>query len=114
MATIKRFEDIHSWQKARELNNKIGALIDGGRFKRNYKLIVQIERSAGSIMDNIAEDLSEVVIGNLYNFFMCRKDQQENSGRNYIGRLIDIISMKVNLMNYTIKLQKLLYSSKNL
>ena len=25
------------------------------RFKRNYKLIDQIERSAGSIMDNIAE-----------------------------------------------------------
>lgn len=55
VATIKRLEEIHSWQKARELNNKIGGLIDGGRFKRNYKLIDQIERSAGSIMDNIAE-----------------------------------------------------------
>ena len=30
MATIKRFEEILSWQKARELNKKIGALIDGG------------------------------------------------------------------------------------
>src|SRR4030095_1095000 len=55
MATIKRFEEILSWQKARELNKKIGELIDGGRFKRNYKLIDQIERSSGSIMDNIAE-----------------------------------------------------------
>jgi len=55
MATFKKFEEIVSWQKARELNNEIGALIDSGNFKSNYRLINQIEGSAGSIMDNIAE-----------------------------------------------------------
>jgi len=55
MATIKRFEDILSWQKARVLNEKIGALIDNGVFKHNYRLIGQMEGSAGSIMDNISE-----------------------------------------------------------
>jgi four helix bundle protein len=55
MATIKRFEDILCWQKARELNKKIGVMIDAGRFKHSYRLISQIEGSAGSIMDNIAE-----------------------------------------------------------
>lgn len=55
MSTIKSFEDILSWQKARELNKKIGCMIDGGRFKQNFRLINQIEGSAGSIMDNIAE-----------------------------------------------------------
>jgi four helix bundle protein len=55
MATIKRFEEIISWQKARELNNIIGKYIDAGKFKNSYKLINQIEGSAGSIMDNIAE-----------------------------------------------------------
>lgn len=55
MATIKRFEDILSWQKARELNKMLGSLIDSGKFKRSYKLIDQIESSCGSIMDNIAE-----------------------------------------------------------
>ena len=55
MATIKRFEDILSWQKARELNKFIGDLIDKGKFKHSYKLIDQIESSSGSIMDNIAE-----------------------------------------------------------
>jgi len=55
MASFKKFEDIMAWQKARELNRKIGKLIDEGRFKRNYRLIDQIEGSAGSIMDNIAE-----------------------------------------------------------
>lgn len=55
MATFKKFEEIVSWQKARELNYKIGSLIDSGVFKSNYRLINQIEGSAGSIMDNIAE-----------------------------------------------------------
>jgi four helix bundle protein len=55
MATIKSFEDILAWQRARELNKVIGSYIDEGRFKKNFGLIDQIERSAGSIMDNIAE-----------------------------------------------------------
>lgn len=55
MATIKRFEDIVSWQKARTLNALLGKHIDADRFKKSYKLISQIEGSAGSIMDNIAE-----------------------------------------------------------
>lgn len=55
MATFKRFEEIVSWQKARELNKTLGKHIDAGKFKRSYKLISQIEGSAGSIMDNIAE-----------------------------------------------------------
>jgi four helix bundle protein len=55
MATFKTFEEIQSWQKARALNDLIGKLIDSGRFERNFSLISQIERSAGSIMDNIAE-----------------------------------------------------------
>lgn len=55
MAKMERFEDIVSWKEARVLNKIIGDLIDGGRFKHNYRLINQIEGSAGSIMDNIAE-----------------------------------------------------------
>ena len=55
MASFKRFEEILSWQKARELNAIIGKYIDENRFSRNYRLISQIEGSAGSIMDNIAE-----------------------------------------------------------
>ena len=55
MATIKKFEEIFAWQKARELNKLIGSYIDTGRFKNNFRLIGQIEGSTGSIMDNIAE-----------------------------------------------------------
>lgn len=55
MATIERFEEIISWKEARVLNKAVGKLIDEERFKKNYRLIGQIEGSAGSIMDNIAE-----------------------------------------------------------
>lgn len=55
MSTFKKFEEIVSWQKARELNKTLGKYIDEGRFNKSYKLISQIEGSAGSIMDNIAE-----------------------------------------------------------
>lgn len=55
MATIKKFEDILSWKEARELNRLMGKIIDSGKLKNNYRLINQIEGSAGSLMDNIAE-----------------------------------------------------------
>lgn len=55
MSKIEKFEDIISWQEARKLNKILGDLIDNGRFKQSYRLINQIEGSAGSVMDNIAE-----------------------------------------------------------
>jgi len=55
MSTINSFEDILAWQKAWELSRIIGSYIDEGRFKKNFSLLDQIERSSGSIMDNIAE-----------------------------------------------------------
>jgi four helix bundle protein len=55
MATIKQFEDIEAWKLSRELCEKIGVIIDKDLFKKNYRLISQIEGSSGSIMDNIAE-----------------------------------------------------------
>ena len=55
MGTIKRFEDIECWQLARELNKNIYPLLVSLNDKRNYALNGQMDRSAGSIMDNIAE-----------------------------------------------------------
>ena len=51
----KQFEDIEAWKLSRELCEKIGVIIDNDLFKKNYRLISQIEGSSGSIMDNIAE-----------------------------------------------------------
>jgi len=55
MATIKSFEDIESWKKAREVCRILGEIIDAGKFMKSYRLIHQIEGSSGSVMDNIAK-----------------------------------------------------------
>ena len=55
MATIRTFEDIESWKITREICTVIGKHIDEGKFKKNFRLIDQMEGSSGSIMDNIAE-----------------------------------------------------------
>ncbi len=55
MATIKRFEDLDAWKKARELSKKIFELTDKGSFKQDFALINQINSSSCSVMDNIAE-----------------------------------------------------------
>jgi four helix bundle protein len=55
MATIRRFEDIEAWQKARELVKAIYALTSCGSFNHDFGLRDQIRRAAASIMLNIAE-----------------------------------------------------------
>lgn len=55
MATIQTFEDLQVWQKSRCLCKEIYSLTLGGDFARDYALKDQINRSSGSIMDNIAE-----------------------------------------------------------
>jgi len=55
MATIKTFEDMEAWRMARELSNNIYDLSLTGTFAKDYGLKNQINRSSGSVMDNIAE-----------------------------------------------------------
>lgn len=55
MATIKNFEDIEAWQKARELSRAVYACSGKGAFARDYALRDQIRRSVISIISNIAE-----------------------------------------------------------
>jgi four helix bundle protein len=55
MAKINKFEDLEIWQKSRELCQFVELLIQTTQLKTNYSLKDQIDRSSGSIMDNIAE-----------------------------------------------------------
>ena len=55
MATIKSFEDIEAWRKARSLSKEIFDLTNVGTFSKDFGLRDQINRASGSIMDNIAE-----------------------------------------------------------
>jgi len=53
--TINRFEDLIAWQKARQLVAAVYQATGKGTFARDYGLRDQIQRSAVSIMSNIAE-----------------------------------------------------------
>lgn len=55
MATINSFEDLKVWQKARELCQQIFYISHTNKFAKDYVLKDHINRSSGSVMDNIAE-----------------------------------------------------------
>lgn len=56
MPTIRRFEDIQAWQKARELDKAISQTISANRkLKSDRNLCDQLDRAAGSVPTNIAE-----------------------------------------------------------
>jgi four helix bundle protein len=55
MATIKNFEELTAWQKARELAGYVYELTRQDKFSRDYGLRDQIQRAASSVMHNIAE-----------------------------------------------------------
>lgn len=55
MASIKRFEDIVAWQKARALTSAIYQITSHGEFARDVGLREQIRRASVSSMSNIAE-----------------------------------------------------------
>jgi four helix bundle protein len=52
---IERFEDIESWQMARQLTRHVYAATKQGAFSRDFGLKDQIQRASGSVMHNIAE-----------------------------------------------------------
>ena len=52
---IEKFEDIEGWQEARKLCQMVHKISSQGDFARRYALRDQIDRSSGSVMDNIAE-----------------------------------------------------------
>ena len=55
MAKIEKFEDLEIWNKAREICIDIEILFETTNLGKRYSMKDQMDRSSGSIMDNIAE-----------------------------------------------------------
>jgi four helix bundle protein len=55
MATVKKFEDLKSWQLACVLCKEFVELKNKSELNLDYKLWNQINAPSGSVMDNIAE-----------------------------------------------------------
>jgi four helix bundle protein len=94
MATIKRFEDIVSWQKARVLANEIHLISISTQLSKDFRLRDQINASAGSAMDNIAEGFERGGRLEFINFLSIAKGSAGEvksqlyrlSDRNYINK----------------------------
>ncbi|MEG9329196.1 four helix bundle protein [Salinimicrobium catena] len=55
MGKIEKFEDLEVWKLARIICQKVEILFQKTDLGKNYVLRNQMEKSSGSIMDNIAE-----------------------------------------------------------
>ena len=55
MSKVERFEDLEVWKLAREICSDLETLFENTALGKRYSLLNQMDRSSGSVMDNIAE-----------------------------------------------------------
>jgi four helix bundle protein len=86
MAKINRFEDLQSWQKARELANYIYDLTENPKFSKDFRLRDQIQGAAGSVMHNIAEGFDSGTNPDFIRFLkMSRRSASEVQSELYLA-----------------------------
>ncbi|MCC6616610.1 MAG: four helix bundle protein [Anaerolineae bacterium] len=73
MAKVQSFEELIAWQKARDLARRIYGITTQGRFARDFGLSRQMQRSAVSIMSNIAEGYDRGSLGDYFRFLSIAK-----------------------------------------
>lgn len=86
MTTIKNFEELKSWQKARELTGIVYGLTRQDKFARDFGLRDQIQRAAGSTMHNIAEGFESGFNPEFVRFLkMARRSAGEVQSQLYLA-----------------------------
>ena len=73
MSRIEKFEDLEVWQLARTICQEVEQLFGNTKLGRNFALRDQMERSSGSIMDNIAEGFGRDGNREFHNFLSYSK-----------------------------------------
>jgi len=71
--SVKHFEDLIAWQKARELTRKIYKVTSQGEFSRDYGLRDQIRRASVSVMSNLAEGFDRGGRSEFHQFLVIAK-----------------------------------------
>jgi len=67
------FEELHIYQRARELTNSVYALSRDASFARDLSLVDQIRRAAVSVMSNIAEGFERGTTAEFVQFLYIAK-----------------------------------------
>jgi four helix bundle protein len=103
MARIEHFEDLQVWQSARELSKLVFASTLNDNLSKDYSLKDQMNRSAGSIMDNIAEGFDRGGKKELIQFLYIAKGSAAEL-RSQLYRALDRKYLaEVDFENITIK-----------
>lgn len=93
MTTIKNFEDLIAWQKARELAGNVYELTRHDKFSRDFGLRDQIQRAASSVMHNIAEGFEAGSDPEFVRFLkMARRSAGEVQSQLYLALDVDYIT----------------------
>ncbi|MBL7846704.1 MAG: four helix bundle protein [Cyclobacteriaceae bacterium] len=112
MAAIERFEDIRSWQLARRLAHEIFLVTQREPVRYDFSLKDQINKSMGSIMDNIAEGFERDGNKEFIQFLFISKASAGEArsqwyrmfDRNYTsGAEYERIMAELNQISYLIK-----------
>ena len=111
MGTIQNFEDLKTWQKARALCLEIHLISSIGNFSKDFGLKDQINRSSGSIMDNIAEGFGRKGNIEFINFLTyangsvseCKSQIYRAFDRGYIdeGKKEELIALAQEIIKMT-------------
>ena len=67
MSAVKKFTDLEVWQLSNELEKKVFSIIQTTSLSKDFALKDQINKSVGSIPDNIAEGFGRGDDWNLFN-----------------------------------------------
>ena len=93
MATIKNFEELKAWQKARELAGSIYELARHEKFSRDFGLRDQIQRAASSVMHNVAEGFDSGSDPEFVRFLkMARRSAAEVQSQLYLALDVNYIT----------------------
>lgn len=107
MATISRFEDLDIWQLARTQAQEIYQLTQTGSFAKDFSLKDQINASAGSVMDNIAEGFERFSNREFRQFLVISKGSN-GEVRSQLYRALDhhhiTLETMTSRLNYSVML----------
>ena len=93
MTTIKNFEDLKAWKKARELAGCVDTLTRKQKFAHDFGLCNQIQEAAGSMMHNIAEGFESGYDPEFVRFLkMARRSAGEVQSELYLALDADFIT----------------------
>lgn len=93
MSRIERFENLKSWQKARQLASVVYDISSNEPFVKDYELRNQIRRAAGSAMHNVAEGFDSGTDAEFCRFLkMSRRSASEVQSQLYLALDLNYIT----------------------